>query len=64
MQIIKLYKNSQKPEFMHLIRQDGNFILVNYPLEKRYGLRTAKWIDLDSVHVDWIRDFSEQDKEK
>ena len=57
MQIIKLYQKPNKPEYMHLVRRAGNSILVNSPWHLKYGLRTAKWLDLDAIYVDWIRQF-------
>lgn len=44
---------------MSLIRQVGNSILVNYPLEKTYRKRSAKWIDLNDVYVEWVRGFTD-----
>jgi hypothetical protein len=57
MQVIKLYRKPDKPEYMALICQVGNEILVNYPLDVRYGKRTARWFDVNEVYIDWIREF-------
>ena len=59
MQVIKLYQKPNKPEYMHLVKRVDKSILVNFPLHSRYGLRSAKWLDLDVIYVDWIRHFSD-----
>ena len=56
--VIKFYQKPNKPEFMALIRQVGNSILVNYPLDKPYRKRSAKWVDLDSVYIEWVKEFA------
>jgi hypothetical protein len=58
MNVIKLYRSPNKPEYMALICQVGDEILVNYPIDVRYGKRTARWFNINEVYIDWIRRFA------
>ena len=57
MRVIKLYRKPNKPEFFILVRRKANEILLNYPLELPERKRSARWLGLDEVYIDWIREF-------
>lgn len=57
MQIVKLYRKPDKPEFMKLIRLGEWGMLVNYPIDKPDRKREARWIAPSDVYIDWIKTF-------
>jgi hypothetical protein len=57
MQVIKLYRKPDKPEFMKLVRAEGNEFLVNYPIDKPDWKREARWLAPSEVYVEWIKTF-------
>jgi len=58
MKIIKLYRKPDKPEFFVLVRSCPKLgMLVNYPIYKPDRKREAKWFEIGSVYVDWVREF-------
>lgn len=59
MKIIKLYRKPDKPEFFILNKCVGFDMLLNYPLEQPDRKRHARWIDLRTVYIDWIRTFND-----
>lgn len=59
MRVIKLYRNSNKPEFFGLIKIGKWGLLVEYPIDKPYRKRSARWLELNEVYIDWIREFSD-----
>ena len=58
MKIIKLYRKPDKPEFFVLVRSCPKLgMLVNYPIYKPDRKREAKWFEIGSVYVAWVREF-------
>jgi hypothetical protein len=57
MLIIKLYRKPNKPEFFIFVRRTGDEILLNYPIEVPDRKRHARWLGLNEVYIDWIREF-------
>jgi hypothetical protein len=57
MKVIKLYRKPDKPEFFVLVKQVGNEILLVYPIDKPERKRSARWLGLNEVYIDWIREF-------
>jgi hypothetical protein len=55
--VIKLYRKPDKPEFFGLIKTGKWGLLVEYPLDKPYSKRVSRWLGLDEVYIDWIREF-------
>ena len=58
MKVIKLYRKTDKPEFFIYVRRQGNEILLNYPLDKPDRKREAKWLNLNEVYIDWLKEFT------
>ena len=58
MRVIKLYRKPNKPEFYEFIKLGEWGLLVAYPIDKPNRKRLARWLDLDTVLIDWIREFS------
>lgn len=55
MLVAKVYTRPNKPEFWHLVAYRPDWgLLVNYPLDVIYRRRTAKWVALDEIYIDWI----------
>ena len=59
MLVMKLYRKPDKPEFFIYVRRKGNDILLVYPLDLPERKRSARWLGLNEVYIDWIREFSE-----
>ena len=57
MLVIKLYRKPNKPEFFIFVRRNDNEILVNYPIEVPDRKRHARWLGLNEVYIDWIKEF-------
>jgi hypothetical protein len=57
MVVIKVYQKPDKPEFYAYVRSGKWGLLVEYPIDKPYQKRMAKWIDPNIVRIDWIREF-------
>jgi hypothetical protein len=57
MRVIKLYRKPDKPEFFVLVRRVNNEILLNYPIDVPDRKRHARWLGLNEVYIDWIREF-------
>lgn len=58
MLVAKIVFRNRVPEFWHLVRADKDgWVLVNYPLSVAYHKRQAKWVQLNDLYVDWIRNF-------
>ena len=57
MLIIKLYRKPDKPEFFIYVRRLGDEILLLYPIEVPDRKRQARWLGLNEVYIDWIREF-------
>lgn len=57
MRVVKLYRKPDKPEFFILVRRIANEILLVYPIELPERKRQARWLSLDEVYIDWIREF-------
>ena len=53
-----VHPHNKKPEFWHLVRVGELGVLVNYPLFLPYPKRTARWVRLEEVKVDWVREFN------
>jgi len=58
MRVVKLYRKPDKPEFFVLVRCKGDEMLLNYPLDKPDRKRSARWLSLNEVYIDWIREFA------
>ena len=61
MQVIKLYRKPNQPEFYCYLKRVGNEILLVYPIDKPNRKRMARWLDLDNIYIDWIREFKHHD---
>ena len=61
MQVIKLYRKPNQPEFYCYLKRVGNEILLVYPIDKPNRKRMARWLDLDCIYIDWIREFKHHD---
>lgn len=57
MRVVKLYRKPDKPEFYVFVRRVGSLILLNYPIDAPDRKRNARWLDLNEVYVDWIKEF-------
>jgi hypothetical protein len=57
MRVIKLYRKPDKPEFYIYVRRQGDEILLVYPIDKENRWRQAKWLGLNEVRIDWIKEF-------
>ena len=58
MKVMKVFSKPDKPEFYEYVRRGELGVLVNYPIDKPYGKRMAKWIDPNIVRIEWIKEFS------
>jgi hypothetical protein len=56
-QIIKLYRKPNNPEFFIYVKRLGNEILLLYPIDAPDRKRHARWLGLNEVYIDWIREF-------
>ena len=57
MKVIKLYRKPDKPEFFMYVRSNGKAICVSYPIEKENRWRESKWLNINEVYIDWIKEF-------
>lgn len=57
MKIVKLYRKANNPEFFIYVRRKGDDILLVYPIEVPDRKRQARWLGLNEVYIDWIREF-------
>jgi hypothetical protein len=57
MQVVKLYRKPDKPEFVKLVRVEGGEMLVNYPIDKPDWKREARWVAPSEVRIEWIKTF-------
>lgn len=57
MKVIKLYRKPDKPEFFEFVRVGDWGLLLNYPIEVPNSRRQARWLGLDEVYIDWIKEF-------
>jgi len=57
MKIVKLYRKPDKPEFFILVRTKGHEMLLNYPLDKPDRKREARWLNMNEVYIDWVREI-------
>ena len=60
MRIIKLYRKPNKPEFYEFVRAGDWGLLVVYPIDKPNRKRLARWLGLNEVYIDWIREFKHE----
>jgi hypothetical protein len=58
MRVIKLYRKPNKPEYFEFIRAGEWGLLVVYPIDKPNRKRMARWLSLNDVYIDWIREFN------
>lgn len=58
MKVIKLYRKPDKPEFFIYVRRGKHGLLVNYPIDKPDRKRSARWLALGEVYIDWLREFA------
>lgn len=56
--VIKFYERPDKPVIAHLVRIHNKEMLINYPLDKPFGKREARWVRIEDVFVQWIADFN------
>ena len=57
MKVIKIYQKPDKAEFYVLVRVENNEVLLNYPTGLPDNKRNAKWLKLNEIYIDWIREF-------
>ena len=57
MKVVKLYRKPDKPEFFELVRVGEWGMLLTYPIDKPDSKRSARWLALNEVYVDWIKEF-------
>ena len=57
MQVVKLYRKPDKPEYFKLVRVEDGEMLVNYPIDKPNWKREARWIAPTEVYVEWVKEF-------
>lgn len=57
MRVIKLYRKPNQPEFFIYVKRVANEILLVYPLDKPDRKRSARWLRLNEVYIDWVREF-------
>lgn len=57
MQVVKLYRKPNQPEFVKLVCLGEWGMLVNYPIDKPDWKREARWIAPSEVHIEWIKTF-------
>ena len=58
MKVIKLYRKPNQPEFFIYVKRVANEILLVYPLDKPERKRSARWLGLNEVYIDWIKEFT------
>jgi hypothetical protein len=61
MRVIKLYRKPNQPEFFELVRVGEWGLLLNYPIDKPNRKRLARWLDPQTIYIDWIREFKHHD---
>lgn len=57
MRVVKLYRKPDKPEFFIWVRCVGKEVLLVYPPDVPERKRMARWLNLDEIYIDWIREF-------
>lgn len=57
MKIIKLYRKPNNPEFYILVRQVDDEILLNYPLDVPDRKRSARWLNVNNIYIEWIKEI-------
>ena len=57
MQIVKLYRKPNQPEYVKLERVENGELLVVYPIDKPDSKRHARWLKQTDVHIEWIKTF-------
>jgi len=55
--VIKLYRKPDKPEFFAFIKTGKLGLLVEYPIDKPYQKRNARWLNFNEVYIDWVKEF-------
>ena len=63
MNIMKYYNKRRQPDKAEIVRLDkvrGDKLLVTYPLHLSEGRRLNMWLYADNIHVDWIREVSDE----
>lgn len=58
MVVIKFFERPDIPQYAIAVRTGPLGLLINYPLDKPERKREARWIDLDRVHVEWVRNIN------
>lgn len=56
MRLIKFYRKANKPEVARLDKIDDDKVLITVNLHLSEGKRENLWLNLNSIHVDWIRE--------
>ena len=58
MLIAKIYEgHSTDPKYLIPVRVEKDSLLVTYPTGKPDYKREARWIYLNNIRIDWVRDF-------
>ena len=60
MRLIKFYRKPNKPEVARLDKIDDDKVLITVNLHLSEGKRENLWLNLNSIHVDWIREVSHE----
>jgi hypothetical protein len=58
MKVIKIYQKPDKAEFYVFVRAENDEVLLNYPIEMPDTKRSAKWLKLNEIYIDWIKEFA------
>ena len=60
MRLIKFYRKPNKPEVARLDKIDDDKVLITVNLHLSEGKRENLWLNLNSIHVDWIREVQDE----
>ena len=60
MRLIKFYRKPNKPEVARLDKIDDDKVLITVNLHLSEGKRENLWLNLNSIHVDWIREVRDE----
>lgn len=60
MKVIKLYRKPNQPEYFKLVRVNGREMLLDYPIGLPDSKRMCRWLNLDDVYVDWVKEFQDE----
>jgi hypothetical protein len=60
MRLIKFYRKPNKPEVARLDKIDDDKVLITVNLHLSEGKRENLWLNLNSIHIDWIREVRDE----